>query len=122
MTEDRVSVGDGGIESTAITEWSGHGSGAFRADTQRASVIESRYGTDTRANSMNFKHGHGHGKSRDDGLAGGAQFAGEQRHIRGGAAHIEADAFVESRQFGGVSCADDAAGWTGEDCAHGLSG
>src|ERR1700682_5533459 len=97
MTEYGVRIGDSGIQSTSVTDRSGHGAGAFRAYSQRTALIETCDGTSSCANGMNFKHGHGDGKSRDDGLAGGAQFAGEQRHIRGGAAHIKADAFVDAR-------------------------
>src|ERR1700730_12436903 len=97
MTEHGVSIGDGGPHSAAITDRSRHGAGAFGADTQRATLIESRDGAASGADGMNFKHGHGDGKSRDDGLAGGAQFVSEQRHIRGGSTHVKAAAFVEAR-------------------------
>src|ERR1700693_6634200 len=100
MTEHGVSICDGGIQSAAVTNWSGHGAGTLWADTQGTALIETRDGTAPGADSMNFKHGHGDGKSRNDGLAGGAQFAGEQRHIRGVAANVKADELGDAVQFG----------------------
>src|ERR1700688_382040 len=117
MSEHGMSICDGRTQSAAVTYRSGHGAGAFRADTQRAAVVESRDGTASGAHGMNFKHGHGYGKFRYHVLAGGVQFSGEQGEIRGGATHIKADAFVEARQFGGVARADNTAGGAGEDGA-----
>ena len=73
MTEDGVSIGDGRIESAAVTDRSGDRAGAFGADAQGAACIESGDGTASCANGMNFKHGHGDWETRDDCFTSGAQ-------------------------------------------------
>ncbi len=93
MPENQIGIRDSGFRSTPIADRPGIGSGAFRADAQRAGAIEPRERAASGPYGMNVEHGHGHRHSRNKTFGRRSQrisaFAVQQRNVRRRAAHIE---------------------------------
>ena len=87
-----------------------------------ARAIEMQDGPATRRHGVDRHHRRPHPYPRDGGFERTLERAGIQRHVGGGAAHVEADDAVEPRHGRRTRRADDAAGRAGQDGVLALEG
>ena len=116
--EKQIGVGDRRLGAASVADGSGIGSGGLRTDSKRSGGVEAGDGTSAGANGVNVEHGHADRQAGNLSLTARLDFAIDQGHVGGGAAHVEGNDAVESAAAGHGRSADYAAGGTGEHGAH----
>ncbi len=121
--QHHVGVGDRGLgAATAVAGRPRVGAGGLRAYVEQAGLVHPGQGAAAGADGVHVHHGHRHRVGADVAVPGEADVAVQQRHVRGGAAHVEGHqviaAQVPAQAAGGVQ----AAGGAREQQVHGAPG
>ena len=111
IAQHQIAIGDGGLGSPAhVAGGAGHGAGALGAHHQLAETVHMGQRAAARAHRVDVDHGQGHvaplhlAAIGDGGLA-----IPDERHIAGGAAHVEGDEVLHPRGAAGVDAGGNAA-------------
>ena len=122
IAQHQIAIGDGGLGPPAhVAGGAGHGARALRSHDQFTEAIHMGQRAAARAHRVDVDHGQGHvaplhlAAIGDGGLA-----VLDERHIAGGAAHVEGDEVLHPRGAAGVDAGGDAPCRAGEHSRHGL--
>ena len=109
-----IRIGDGERSAAPVAGRPRHRPRAFRPDAE-ARAVEAQPRAAARRHRVDRHHRRAHPHARHLGFEGALELPRIERHIRAGAAHVEADDAVEARHGGGARRADDAARRAGQD-------
>ena len=108
LADHHIGVGHAERPAPAVAGGARVGAGRIRADAvARAVEMEDRAAAG--GDGVDLHHRRAHAHAGDQGLEGTLVFAVVMRHVRRGAAHVEADDLFVARHGGGAHRADDAA-------------
>ena len=123
VPEHEIAVGDGRhLAAARVAGRARHGAGALGPDLEHAEAVDAGDGAAAGAHGVDVHHRHREvaafdlAAARDRGLA-----VLDQRHVAGGAAHVEGDDVLEAGHAAGIGAGGDAAGRAGQHGGHGLA-
>ena len=123
VAEHEVAVGDGRhLAAAAVAGRPRHRAGAFRADLEHAEAVDAGDGAAAGADGVDVHHRHREVAALDLAAAGDRGLAVlDQRHVAGGAAHVEGDEVLETGHPARIGAGGDAAGRAGQHGGHCLA-
>ena len=114
LADHDVRIGHGERTAAAITFRTGIGAGGIGADA-KPRTIEVKDRAAAGRDGVDQHHRRAHAHARHLGFERALVLAGEMRHVRGGAAHVETDQTGKSRRPPGLRHADHARGRARQD-------
>src|SRR4030095_7167521 len=109
MAENGMGIGNRGQVASAIANGAGIGAGAFGADAERTTNVETGDRAATGSHGVDFEHGYGDRKASNARFGCDSRFAGEQGDIRRSATHVEGKNFLQTSEFSRALGSENAA-------------